>query len=412
MLQCGHDCEGITEVEAIRYLETKSVPFIGMSARSSSRYQKHFDDLANGVYFSIMVLMMGQETVALTPLEYSSAKDLATGGFSSTVNFGSASAPLPGIVPYSLTRDEKLASNLKSAALAAFRALCTDEHVAYSRIDLRVEHSTEKIYVMKIIPVPYVFIPRENSRAEDYIIEMAFPGGHGAFFEVLLATKFATLSLYRGRNKACAARHDKNADTYDAILEETQVTTHRLGDFFGKFNYNGTVLDCCSGSGALAKFARQKGVNAEFSAVEISAGMISLPACKTLYMQPILQGAIQEVLMRAGMHDHVVCFGSFHLFTRMDFISSLCQMFLLAGKSVSFDVDDLSPTYITGSVKVTEQEHGTAWLDFNYNNVAAAVQFGIPNGWKAIVYNRRHFAYHSPLMAEDVYTHSFRFERI
>jgi len=139
--------------------------------------------------------------------------------------------------------------------------------------------------------------------------------------------------------------------------------------------------------------------------------MAELPSCKTLYEKPIMIGPIQEILTRAEMHDHVVCFGSFHLVNHTDFVSSLSQMFLRARRSVSFDVDDLSSAYIQGYMAVCDEQQGSSWLDFNHN-VAAAMRFGVPPGWRAVVYNERRFAYHSPLMDEDVYTHSSRFESI
>lgn len=83
----------------------------------------------------------------------------------------------------------------------------------------------------------------------------------------------------------------------------------------------------------------------------------------------------------------------------------LARMFMLARKSVSFEIDDLSCEYIDA---VYKQEGGQF---VNFNNTQAVQEFGIPKGWKK-VHNERAFLYSSPNTKIDVFGWMMRFERI
>lgn len=86
-------------------------------------------------------------------------------------------------------------------------------------------------------------------------------------------------------------------------------------------------------------------------------------------------------------------------------------MFLRARKSVTFDVDDLSETYSKG-FPAASSEKCRGKLEYNHNNVSQAFRFGVPVGWRGVLNGWRRFAYRSLVMGEDVYTHSFRCEKI
>ncbi|KAM0800611.1 hypothetical protein BDR22DRAFT_889327 [Usnea florida] len=132
---------------------------------------------------------------------------------------------------------------------------------------------------------------------------------------------------------ACADRHDIISQSYDDMLKVTNGNVNRLSQLFATFDYADPVLDY-----------------SKFTAIALA----ELTDRQALYEQPTLIGAIQERLMKAGMHNYAVCFGSFHLSSFTDFISVLSQMSLCARKSVSFEIDELSPSYIRGSVAVSE----------------------------------------------------------
>lgn len=77
---------------------------------------------------------------------------------------------------------------------------------------------------------------------------------------------------------------------------------------------------------------------------------------------------------------------------------------MLARKSVSISVDDVSDEYI----QAIKEKHGE--LTFNANHVKAIEEFGIPKGWKR-VYHERRLMYSSPTNGEKVYGYGMRFER-
>ncbi|KAI0192140.1 hypothetical protein F4808DRAFT_379442 [Astrocystis sublimbata] len=350
--------------------------------------------------FSVLVVLIGRTGEALVPIE---RKHLDI----NSTEIESVATEEP---QWQLVQDPSLVACLKLTATQAFDSYRGSEYLAYMRIDLQLDGTTGQVHAIRADPAPAIFYKRGTNPLDDLIIAKTFPGGHAAFFEVIISSKLAREPDFARRNQGCANQHDKDAGNYHKILA-IGALTNRVSPLIGKYDFEGTVLDCCSGSGGFARYAVDNGVKARFSGADYSVEMIKLPDCQALYEKPILIGPIQETLMQASMHDHVVCFGSLHLFRSFDFVSALSQFFLRARKSVTFDVDNLSQTYIQGSAKAAGEKPEEK-LDYNHNNVEAALRFGTPLGWKAVIYNEERLAYHSPLMKEDVYTRTYRFERI
>lgn len=96
--------------------------------------------------------------------------------------------------------------------------------------------------------------------------------------------------------------------------------------------------------------------------------------------------------------------GALHFLDRVSFNAVLSRMFMLARKSVTFEVDDLSEAYITG-VKLEAGD-----LFFNANHTQDMEMFGTPYGWKRVYY-KSIFLYTSPHIHVDVYGSMVRFER-
>ncbi|KAM3420960.1 hypothetical protein BST61_g4192 [Cercospora zeina] len=343
--------------------------------------------------YSVLVVLFGRTASALTPLEFKNNEQ------------GEEVTWKP------ITLESDLSNRLRAKAVSAFEQIRGNEYLGYLSASLRVDEVSKTITVTNMDPAPRLFYSQGASQLDTEVIVRSYPGGHAAFFEVLLSARLARVSHYILRNQGCARQHDRLARLYYTILDSTNVTHNRLSPFVGKYDYDGTVLDCCSGSGEFARFAIENGVQAKYSALDYSVEMTELPYSKKLYEQPFIIGPVQEVLASAPMHDHVVCFGSLHLLQPFDFVSTISQMFTRARKSVTFDVDDLSPTYIQNFPDASSEK---CWekLEYNHNNVALVFRFGVPYGWKAVVNGERRYAYRSLVMKEDVYTHSFRFERM
>lgn len=401
-------------IEALKYLNTKYLVGIGslpdsalnLLAESLDKPQTPFSasesniDLPRlplskstvqsyqDVDFSVLVVLMGQTACALTPLQYQG----------------------PAEDSWRLAPLSDVSDRLKQIAVSIFEKIRGTEYLGYLSTNFHVDKISGATTITNVNLSPRLFYAKDNSPWDSELIEKAFPGGHAAFFEALLSARLSRIPHYVMRNEGCARQHNRLARLYYTILDSTNVTHNRLTPFVGKYDYNGTVLDCCSGSGEFARFANEAGVKAKYSALDYSVEMTELPYSKKLYEQPFIIGPVQEVLTRAGMHDHVVCFGSLHLLQPFDFVSTISQMFLRARKSVTFDVDDLSDTYIKNFPDASSEK---CWekLEYNHNNVASAFLFGVPAGWRAVLHGERRYAYCSLVMKEDVYTHSFRFER-
>jgi hypothetical protein len=82
-------------------------------------------------------------------------------------------------------------------------------------------------------------------------------------------------------------------------------------------------------------------------------------------------------------------------------------MFMLARKSVTFEVDDLGQEYIDE----IKRNHGDLW--FNANHIEAVEEFGTPKGWRK-VYHERKYLYKSPHAPTtgDIFGYPMRFERV
>ncbi|KXS94345.1 hypothetical protein AC578_4411 [Pseudocercospora eumusae] len=396
-------------IETLRYLNTKylfgigTVPDFALDLYAASKESAKASEISyqlgsmlpscgrsfqDGDY-AVLVVLFGQTPYALTPL--------SAGGDNE--------------VKWTWAPQSELSEQLRATAVSTFRQIrASHEYLGYLGINLHVAKDSAAITVINVDLAPRLFYAQGVSPLDD-LIARTIPGGHAAFFEILLSTRLARVPHYTLRNQGCARQHDRLARLYYTILDSTNVTYNRLSPFVGKYDYNGTVLDCCSGSGEFARFATENGVKAKFTALDYSVEMTKLPCSKKLYEQPFIIGPVQEVLSSAPIHDHVVCFGSLHLLQPFDFVSTISQMFLRAAKSVTFDVDDLSQTYIRNFPDASSEK---CWekLEYNHNHVATIFRFRTPVGWKAVVHGERRYAYHSLVMDEDVYTYSFRFEKV
>ena len=105
----------------------------------------------------------------------------------------------------------------------------------------------------------------------------------------------------------------------------------------------------------------------------------------------------------AGEFDHIVCFGALHFLDTVYLNAVLARMFMLARKSITFEIDDISQEYIDEIKK----NYGFS----NANNVEATEEFGTPKGWKK-VHHKQEFMYKSPATNIDVSGYAMRFERI
>ena len=360
---------------------------------------------------SAMVIELGSKTaIALTPLEY-----LFPCGTKDTEAFLTWEKKFEGVekgsVRYGFVTDEPRRSALQKAAVAAFKIARQGEPACWARVDMRYERSTGQVYVIEIGNPPVVFYPPGNTMGDDLVVEKTFPGAQTAFFDLLLLSRHLQL----GQKSPLTELHTTSvaaAETYDSFTERTGGTYdsvlprpyHRaVKSITEQFSFAGeTVLDLGCGTGIFGRALDECGHSAHITGVDISKGMTECEAIRNFYQAPILIEEIQSYLMNDVHFDHVTCFGTLQFLHPVEFNAVLARMFQIAGKSVTFMVDDLNQV---GIEKIFEQHK------FKYFNlIEATKRFGVPPGWK-LLKNERLSEYRSPTTGDDVYDLLMHFER-
>jgi hypothetical protein len=100
--------------------------------------------------------------------------------------------------------------------------------------------------------------------------------------------------------------------------------------------------------------------------VDISTRMLNTPWC-VRYYDSTQQGFIQDIItdpnaswlqhavqtgaakgcsLSTPVVDHITCFGALHFLNPTEFDAVLSHMFVLARRSVMFDIDDICPAYM------------------------------------------------------------------
>ena len=122
------------------------------------------------------------------------------------------------------------------------------------------------------------------------------------------------------------------------------------------------------------------------------------------YKGSITVGRMQDELMGAGHFDHLICFGALNFLSRVEFNAMVARMFMLARKTVAFDVEDVPLPYIESIIA----RHGEGMR--THNNVIAYKRFGTPKGWKKALEDQL-MLFHSPAIGMDIHGTFVRFER-
>lgn len=236
--------------------------------------------------------------------------------------------------------------------------------------------------------------------------------------------------------------YDDFADRYEATAGMTKMRTLQH-DVFNQFKHHGFTLDLGSGTGVVGMLIRQSALNSSSASsnggpggasmqpkvyvhgVDISTRMLNAPWC-VRYYDSTQQGFIQDTLvdpnaswlqhavetgaaksysLSGPVVDHITCFGALHFLNPTEFDAVLSRMFILARRSVMFDVDDLCPVYIQHVLKSVGEGFR------HYNHMATYRKFETPPGW-AKVMEEEAVLYHSPNVGVDVSGVYVRFERM
>ena len=427
-------------------------------------------DYIRGTENFAVVVEMRDQVVALEPMEVLFAP--GTDPDQAWLSYSNKWAPFgEGATHTVFVKEEPRRSRLQEAAIKAFKSLGMQGRAGWCSVDMRVEEGSGDIYCLEVNPMPAFFYPQEEMHSDDVIIRETYPGGHEAFFDMLVYTKQFQLSqgkaryagthqglveghslpringascngtdtaknpeyrydtdpinnvaegvdknpakaenpnddphaLWRPQGSSIAAVYDSLAPGYDKVVAATPIHKWLL-EYFSRFDYSGTVLDLGCGTGVVGARIHEAGWTAEICGVDLSPRSLQTAQVMQHYAGSTRVGRMQDEIMGADNFDHITCFGAFHFLPRVDFNAMLTRMFMLARKTVAFDVDDVPPAY----VETILARHGEGFR--NHNNVIAYKRFGIPKGWKKVL-EEDFMLYNSPALGTDVHGIVVRFER-
>lgn len=251
-------------------------------------------DYIAGTECSVIVVEMGPEVVALTPLQYVFPNDTpAEKEFLTWHNKFEACED--GTIKYAFVEDGNMAS-LQQAAINAFKTIGVSGGGGWARVDLRLEKGTGDVYVIEVNCIPVVFYPKGNTLGDDLVVGERFPGAQPAFLDMLLATKMMQLGWTKDRSKHVMGIYDKFAPTYNLFWKDSGL--HQMQKYFAaNFDFSGEVLDMACGTGALGQVLHNHGVKADITGIDMSPGMVQAPEIRSYYKQPIRIGPMEELIM-------------------------------------------------------------------------------------------------------------------
>ncbi|KAH7907219.1 hypothetical protein BJ138DRAFT_524951 [Hygrophoropsis aurantiaca] len=461
----GQPEDDVAGVEAVKYLESKGVPFIGLPSHFLAKTKLDFRDaarrhgvrvpddntfpkivkLANGCgsldltedsvcytqeavedqvrllkeknggrevvvqqfivgeECSAMVLEMGNNVVALPPTMMRFPDDVDP--MKRFMHWGNkVDAVTSGVIQEMFVEDEAKASQLKQAAVAAFRAIGAAGGGAWARVDMRVD-SEGKVYVLEVNPAPALFYPLSDVFRGDHVILESFPGGHEALMDMLIVTKLSQMRGFEKQVTGVRSGYEEMAPKYDAASAASN-----MGSIFtsiaSECDLSGSVLDLGCGTGIFGRILHevQPEKTSLLTGVDISPAMLANPNVHAHY-DTVLLSSMQEAAMTLEDFDHVVVFGCLHFLDPTIFSAVLSRLFFVARRSITISVEDIPERYNDHLQKIG---YGVM---YSWNHTMAIRDFGVPKNWR-ITYDRRLDAWESPKTGDKVIATILRYEYV
>ncbi|KAG6001998.1 hypothetical protein E4U21_003582 [Claviceps maximensis] len=350
-----------------------------------------------------IVMDMCGHLVTLTPLRFIYPETTPSDAEFLTRDDKTAGATARDIAP--VIMDGEVGQKLRETAIFAFKAVNSSYDGAFAHVKMRVERHTGDIYVMDVEWNPFIFDGREGQFDGDFMLETIFPGKQEAFLDMLLTVKRREPDANKLRITQTAGYYDSWSDTYDESWRSSGLC--KMQDYtVANFDYSGSVLDLGCGPGGLGRLLDAHGVKTtEIVGVEISAGMLCAPDIKKYYKKPLWNCSIQEYVMKNVQFDHVVCFSALLFLDAAEVNTALTRMFIIARKSISIEVENLTDDVIAFMKK-------DAGPHFHMeNHVKMVERFGVPGGWK-LVHKQKGAVYPSPASDGNVEGYIARFEKL
>ncbi|KAH7912059.1 hypothetical protein BJ138DRAFT_1149218 [Hygrophoropsis aurantiaca] len=431
----GQPEDDVAGVEAVKYLESKGVPFIGLPSRFLAKTKLDFRDAARGcgvrvpddtTFPKIVKLASGcgsqyltEDSVCYTQaaveeqvrlLKEKSGREVIVQQFiegedctAVVLEMGDNIVALPpvmarypdemkhpkqflhwenkikavttGIIRETAVEDKAKASLLKQAAVAAFRALDVAGGGAWARVDMRVA-ADGKVYVLEVNPAPAVFYPAHDFFTDDHIILNSFPGGHEALMNMLIVTKLSQMRAFEKQVAGVRKGYDEMAPQYDAFASSGNFGSS-YPTIAAEFEFAGSVLDLGCGTGTFGRILHEvKPEQASvLTGVDISPAMLANPTIRTHYDTVIVR-SMQEAAMTLEDFDHVVVFGCLHFLDPTIFSAFFSRLFFVARRSITINVEEIPQQY---NDKLQEVGYG---FMYSWNHTKAVRDFGVPANWR------------------------------
>ncbi|KAF9287289.1 hypothetical protein BGZ68_002001 [Mortierella alpina] len=450
----GQRSDSVAGIDAVQYLESKGLPFIGTSSKFLSLSKVDFKKAASGVVqvpgetqFPLIIkpsrgccsLHMTEKSVCYNPDQLSQqisllrtktsddiiVEEFITGQEFTVIvvevdddviamapyvcEFPADTEPMQqflhfqnkiegihkGVVKFRQYEGE-LFEELQNTACKAYRALDVFGS-GYARIDIRVA-ADNSIFVLEVNPVPAFFYEISNNKSntiDDSIISQCFPRGHEGLMDNMIATK-----LRNHTERGIKKNYDIMSASYDNLAYSQATFPHVLGKIVAKFPFQGAVLDLGSGTGIFGSL-----IQASYDSTLTGIDLSPLMAAKAKHYKRVYIGTIQRMLPFVGRFDHVVSSGALYFLDKESLLSVMDRCFVIAEQSITFGIEEIPDAYNRHLLAMGLKEM------YSHNHISIVDSYVVPGGWH-LVYKERHFLWFSPKTGDDVYGTIYRYERL
>ncbi|BCS29698.1 uncharacterized protein APUU_80001A [Aspergillus puulaauensis] len=303
-----------------------------------------------------------------------------------------------------------LYDRLQEVALEAFETGGFRHSYMGCDVDMRARPNGE-VFAIEVNPQPACFLPDATGFSDSPIIE-SLPGGHTAVVNIFIANYYLQNGALREWSKV-AGIYDNFAPSYDETLQSASQIESIIRGVTRDFDYEGTVVDLACGTGVFGRLLAEcrPGLHhhrrGKLLGFDISRGMVDV--CRTLgFYNEVHVGRMQTCLLEhlgLGEVDHIVCFSAIHFLSPEEFAFLLVSCFVVARKSITIGVDEIPDVYNENLHNMDKS------FMHSFNHIRNMEALGKPRGW-SLVQRQRQYGWNSPATKNDVYTTTFRFERI
>ncbi|KAE8351972.1 hypothetical protein BDV28DRAFT_136002 [Aspergillus coremiiformis] len=418
--------DGVAGVDAVKYLKSLDVPFIGLPSHLLEDREIGFCKNTGRRNVPLIVRSRRPSGDKAGLVECSVCADRKDGSPTAAVSdyrctvieMGNTPVALsPTIYPVFLTgqgtalsrvENPSLYDGIRQVAEEAFYS--NDMHgCSWCTVHIHTDDGTPSVIGIDLMP-PIFLSEAHHSSTEDEAIRASFPGGHRALINTSIATYFL-----RHRHsqvfKHVGIEFDEVAPRYDALAEGYYI--NNVKEVATKYAYDGTVLDLACGTGLVGRFhGEAQGLDpcdahnaSRFIGVDVSLRMRD-ECLRHGWYHKVLLGPMQRVVTAyPDAVDHVICMGALQYLDANELSLVFSRVFQLARRSFTFSADEIPESY-----NDAQRRRGRAHMH-SIDHLAEIEAYGIPVGWKMTDRWRR-IGWKSPTSGDEVYTTIFRFERI